>query len=49
MSGKIQVTSTSRSSSRETKNKIQQNLMQKGFSSDIIQEVLQNIDTRKRR
>lgn len=38
---------TARSSSRETKNKIQQNLMQKGFSSDIIQEVLQNIDTQK--
>ncbi|MGX7419755.1 recombination regulator RecX [Carnobacterium gallinarum] len=38
---------TARSSSRETKNKIQQNLMQKGFSSDLIQEVLQSIDTEK--
>lgn len=38
---------TTRSSSRETKNKIKQNLMQKGFSSDVIQEVLQNLDTQK--
>lgn len=38
---------TTRSSSREAKNKIQQNLMQKGFSSDVIQEVLQAIETEK--
>lgn len=38
---------SSRSSSRETSNKIRQNLMQKGFNSEVINLVMEQIETEK--
>ena len=38
---------SSQHSSRETSNKIRQNLMQKGFQSDVITQVLEQITTEK--
>lgn len=38
---------TKQSSSKETANKVRQNLMQKGFNSDEITEILTHIDTEK--
>ena len=38
---------SSQHSSRETNNKIRQNLMQKGFQSDVITQVLEEINTEK--
>ncbi|WP_277630893.1 recombination regulator RecX [Atopococcus tabaci] len=45
--GEKMVAKSTKRSSRETQTKVRQHLMQKGFNSDIIEEVLRELDTQK--